>query len=461
MKPEATTVGGIYDMLKSGTAPAIVGKPVYAKTLDKATQVFGVKTLAQLIGQKVDESKGVTALPVNLGCKEARELLKPSERAQLLFLKKIISNLEIQASFAFKGAHISPEMMMSLPYYKNHVEPALKAFNITDFSNWIPTVNARFYFEEYDIPFLLAAIFPDYPMDSATVEVPGDLGHLEGQEETDAATFSAQSTSQSNYSVTSRNNVVHAQITQDLMADSAPAYMEKLRRDVLQGTVRSYERAILNASILQTVTRGDAHFDLDTRALAVNACKFQKAFEGLRGKAFAADTLVGAGSFVYDHGGDTASKVMFQKLLSLMGKFGSEKDDLAYILPPSVENQLVTGAIPELFTAFAFGGLASNVTGQVPPVFGIRPVTSQYAREDLGSDGKAASPATGNLTNVLLVKKSRFGNFIRQATRVWAAPSLPSSDIMLMTAKTRHAWNGNPQSATEKSVVMAINVAVS
>lgn len=162
---------------------------------------------------------------------------------------------------------------------------------------------------------------------------------------------------------------------------------------------------------------------------------------------------------MYDHGGDTASKTMFEKLLSLMGKFGSEKDDLAYILPSSVENQLVTGAIPELFTAFAFGGIASNVSGQVPPVFGVRPVTSQYAREDLEATGKAANPAVGTFTNVLLVKKSRFQNFLRQATRVWAAPSLPSSDVMLMTAKTRHSWNGNPLSADEKSVVMAINVA--
>lgn len=454
-----TEASKILDSIKNKQAPAVVGKPVFERTLEKATQLFGAKSLAHVFGQKVDESKNVVALPINFGSKAAREMLTVKERANLMHLKKTISNLEIQASFAFKGQHVSTAMMETLPIYKDHLAPMLKAYNITDFANWIPTLNTRFYFEEYDIPFLLAAIFDDYPMESSTVEVPGDIGHLEGQEETDVATFTGQSTSQSNYSVTSRNNVVHAQITQDLMSDSAPAYMEKLRRDVLKGTVRSYERAILNGSILQTSVRGDAHFDLDTRALAINACKFQKAFEGLRGKAFAADTAVGAGSFVYNHGGDTASKTMFEKLLNMMGKFASEKDDLAYILPSSVENQLVTGAIPELFTAFAFGGLASNVSGQVPPVFGVKPVTSQYAREDLNADGTAAAPAVGTFTNVLLVKKSRFQNFLRQATRVWAAPSLPSSDIMLMTAKTRHSWNGNPLTASEKSCVMAINVA--
>jgi len=30
---------------------------------------------------------------------------------------------------------------------------------------------------------------------------------------------------------------------------------------------------------------------------------------------------------------------------------------------------------------------------------------------------------------------------------------------MLMSAKARHSWNGNPQSAEEKAVTMALNVA--
>jgi hypothetical protein len=176
----------------------------------------------------------------------------------------------------------------------------------------------------------------------------------------------------------------------------------------------------------------------------------------MRKKALAADALVGAGSFVYAHG-DLPSKVLFEKVLKLMGKFASEKDDLMWVLPSSIENALVTGAIPELFTAFAFGSLASNVTGQVPPVFGIKCVTSQFMREDLNAAGVYTAGQTN--TSLILIKKSRFMNFVRQAIRVWAAPSLPSSDILLMTAKMRHAWAGNNQSATEKSVVMGSNIA--
>lgn len=455
---------GIFDSL-TGTkttppeapkAPGVIGQAVFEKDLDFC-KYLGATKMSQIIGSK-DQSPDALALPLNFGSRKSMshngDQLPDEVRFRLLNLKKMVNNLEIQACIAFKGQHVTPAMMESLPYYKQTLQPMLKAYNVTDFSSWIPTVNARFYFEEYQLPFLLADIFDQMPMDSTTVTVPGDIGHLEGHEETDAATFTAQNTTQDNYQVISRNNVVHAQITEDLMSDSAPAYIEKLRRDVVMGIARAYEKALINGDITGS-PRGASHQDSDIAALALNAT-FAKAFNGMRKKSFAADTAVGTGTFVYDHGGDSPSKTMFENTLKLMGKFASEKDDLAWILSSTVENALVTGAIPELFTAFAFGGLASNVTGQCPPVFGIKVLTSQFVREDLNAAGVYQSGQT--LTQVNLIKKSRFANFVRQAIRVWAAPSLPSSDIMLMTSKMRHAWAGNNQSATEKSVVQAINV---
>lgn len=436
-------------------APAIIGRPVYEKDLDQV-KFLGVSKLKDIFGQVVNEQQDEQALPLNFGSKRSTGALDNEVRLRLMNLKKLISSWQMQAAAAFRGQHVNASMMETLPIYKEHLKPLFKAYNITDFSNWMPTVWARFYFEEYELPYLLADLFDYVPMDSATMEVPGDTGHLEGTEETDAAVFDSQSTVQAKYTVHARNNVVHTKITQDMMADSAPAYLDKLRRDLMKGTIRSYEKALLNGSTKQTSVRGDLHPDTDIRALTIKQT-FSKAFDGLRQKAFDNETLLGGGQIVYDHGGDTASKLMFEKLLNMMGPMASEKDDLCYILPSAVENQLVTGAIPELFTAFAFGGLASNVTGQVPPVFGVRPVTSQYARDDL--DAAGVYNAAGVFTNVLLVKKSRFLNYMRQATRMWAAPSLPSSDELLMTSKTRHSWNGNPQNAKEKAVVMAVNVA--
>lgn len=440
----------------SNKAPAVIGRPVYEGDLEWA-KMAGAKNFQQLFGRKVSDKGEETSLPLNFGSAKEVGFMPNDVRLRLLNLKKLISNAEVQASIMFKGQHVTPNMLMETPIYKDHLAPLLKAYNVTDFSNWVPTVNARFYFEEYEIPFMLAEQFDQLPMDSATMEVPGELGHLEGREETDAATYTAQSGSQSGYSVTARNNVVHAQITEDLLSDSAPKYIDKLRKEVVAGIARSFEKAIINGDVAQTVSRGDNHQDVDTRALALNAT-FQKAFDGIRKKAFANEAALGAGKVILNHSGDSASKAMFAGIMSKMGKMASVKNDLFWLISPSVENAIVTGAIPELFTAYAFGGIASNVTGQVPPIFGIKCVTSQYVREDLNASG-VYDGLTTNLTHVALVKKSRFACYTRQAIRVWAAPSLPSSDLMLMSAKARHTWNGNPQSANEKSITMAINVA--
>jgi len=450
---------GIFDNVsgKGNKAPAHIGRPVFEGDLDWA-KTTGAKDFPSLFGRKVSDRGEDMSLPLNFGSKSDVGHMPADVRARLFHMKKLLSNMEVQAHLMFKNQHITPAMLQETPTYKYQLAPLLKAYNVTDFSNWIPTVNARFYFEEYEIPFLLADLFDQMPMDSATVEVPGDLGHLEGHEETDGATFTAQANSQSNYSVSARNNVVHAQITEDLLADSAPKYIDKLRKEVVAGVARAFEKAIINGdTTILTSIRGDGHQDTDTRALALNAT-FSKAFDGIRKKAFANEVALGSTqSIVYGHGGDVPSKAMFAKLMGMMGKMASVKGDLAWILSPSVENAVVTGAIPELFTAFAFGSIASNVTGQVPPIFGVKAVTSQYVREDLNSSGVYA--ASSNKTHVTLINKTRFAHFMRQAIRVWAAPSLPSSDIMLMTAKMRHTWGGNPQSANEKGIVMAIDVA--
>jgi hypothetical protein len=252
-----------------------------------------------------------------------------------------------------------------------------------------------------------------------------------------------QSNTQANYLIAAKDNVVHTELSQDLNQDSAPAIIDKIRKEIGLGVARSEERAYLDGDDSNT------HMDADVTA----STDFRKAWKGIRKRAL---DNSGNGS-VYDHNGDAPSKQMFDNMLAKMGKFGSEKGDLAWILGSFVETKLVTGAIPELFTAFAFGSPASNVTGQVPPVYGIKPVTSEWVREDLAATG-VYTVSGQTKTWVGLVKKSRCMRHLRAPIRVWAAPSLPSSDKMLMTGKKRHTFSAITQSATEKSLIIGINV---
>jgi hypothetical protein len=245
--------------------------------------------------------------------------------------------------------------------------------------------------------------------------------------------------------------VVHTVATTDLLDDSAPAIIDKIRKEIVYGIMRSYERSILDGDV--TPLPG-AHMDADVTV----ATDFRKAFKGLRKAAL--DNI--ANGSVYDHLNDTASKALWSETLKKMGKHGQVKEDVICIIPTTVAHDLVTGAIPELFTAFAFGSIASNRSGDVPPVFGIKQVESGYMREDLAATGvHTAVPADDTRTYILMVQKSRCTNWVRQATRVWAAPSLPSSDKMLMSGKARHSFAFVPQGASEKSIVAGINVKLS
>ena len=437
-----TTVDNVSEILAGKQAPAQVGKPIYSKALDKCKWA-GAEKSEQIFGKAIDDLDDKTpSTPLNFGSKASTGFLSEEERLMLFFFKKSISNLQIQAQYKSRSAYPSKAVYESVPAFKLFKEMC-KAFDIASWQQWIDTVQARFFFEEYELPMLLADQFDQMPMSSPLVRAPGALGLLYGELEDDTANFTPQYNSQASYLVESKNNVVHTVITQDLLDDSSPAIIDKIRREVVKGIARSYERSLIDGDTTL------AHQDSDV----LSARDFRKAFKGLRKLALANS----ANGSVYDHLNDSPNKALWASLLQYMGKQASMKDDLIYIIGTTISHDLVTGAIPELFTAFAFGGLASNVTGQVPPVFGVKNLESSYIREDLNALG-VHDGVTTNRTTALLVQRSRFLNWTRQATRVWATPSLANTDKMLMSAKARHTFAGLPQTAEEKSVVVAVNI---
>lgn len=434
----------LHEVLAAKHAPVQVGKPFLENDLGVLKSITGISTMKDFLGCSGDgDGQGMIHKGVNFGSKKDTGGLPDDVRLRLLSFKKMVNSAVVQAQILFKTVSPSAEQIMRTSIYKNHVAPLCKAFNITDFATWIPEAQGRFYFEEYEIASLIPDLFDQLPMESASVNIQGALGYLFGLLETDVATFAEQSNTSAEFNVVSKNNVVHTKISEDLNQDSAPAIIDKLRKEVVAGIARSEERAILNGDTTGT------HMDADVTA----ATDFRKAFKGLRKLALENS----ANGSVVDHGGDAPSKLMFSNMFNAMGKYTDDVSDLAWLLPVSVANAVITGAIPELFTAFAFGGPASNRTGQMPPIFGVEGYKSQWSRQDLHETGVYTIAAQTKCAP-LLVKKSRVMRFLRAPIKVWAAPSLPSSDQMLMSAKKRHSFAAIPQTADETSIIVAINV---
>lgn len=413
--------------------------------------LYGRKSLAEMLGIGDDFGDGRKVIPsINFGKKVSH--IPDELRALGLELKKDLHNAAIQQQImAWKSK--MPVAVETTPYFLNVVAPKLKAFNVTDFSNWIPTLNTRFYFEEFELEPGIERYFEQITMQSRTETVPGAVARLKGRLEADDATFSAQSNTQANYTWTAQDCVCHTDITEDLMQDMVPqtGSFDRLRKEVGLGLRRSKEDAIINGDSTGS-PQGASHMDSDVAGGATTL--FNKAFKGLRKIALAAGA-----NWTVDNSGGPVDRDFFAAMLVKMGKMAKEKGDLVWIIGPAIANRIVTGNVPELLTLDTFGPSATILTGNIPRIFGIEPYESEWVREDVNASGVYAAAQV--LTTSLLVKKSRFLVGQRAPVKIWATPTLANQDKMLLTAKERFTFAGVPQTVpNERSVIIGINVAL-
>lgn len=414
--------------------------------------LYGKKSFADMLGVGDDTGDGYNRhevkISTNFGIK--RSHISPELQAIGLELKKDFHNCLLQQQIIAHKTKM-PIAVMDTPYFKQILEAKLKAFDLSGFSSWVPTLNTRFYFEEFELEPGIERFFEQVTMMSKTEQVPGAINRLKGRLEGDSATFSAQSNTQSSYVYTAQDCVCHTDITEDLMQDMVPesGAFDRLRKEVLLGVRRSKEDAIINGDDSGS-PQGASHQDSDVAGGA--ATLFNKAFKGLRKIALAA----GAGNIV-DNASAPVDRDTFANMMVKMGKMNKEKGDLLWIVGPSVSTRIVTGAVPELLTLDTFGPAATILTGNLPRIFGVEPYESEWVREDVNATGVYAAAQV--MTTALLVKKSRFVVGQRAPVKIWATPSLANQDKMLLTAKERFTFAGVPQATPgEKSSIIAYGI---
>jgi len=438
-------------------APAIVHG--LAKHIQSVPSLYGRTHVKEILGVGEEPKDGKSGNHVfvseNFASKSMRtKHISEELKAAMLQLKKELHNAQLQQQIL---AHKSkmPMAVHETPYFKAIVEPKLKAFNLTDFSDWVPTLNTRFFFEELEIEPALEKFFETVPMASSTEKIPMAINRLKGRLESDSATFGSQANAQANVTYTAQDCVCHTDITEDLMADLVPQEggFDRLRKEVMLGVQRSKEDAMINGDdTITTAVQGDGHMDSDIAGGA--ATLFNKAFKGFRKVALAAGNT-------YDNAGGVAiATALFTGLLLKMGKAAKDKGDLLFILSPIVDTMIATGKVPEILTADKYGQLATIFSGQLPRIFGIEPYTSEWVREDVNDLGVYA--AASSQTTILCVKKSRFVIGQRAPIKIWATPSLANQDKMLLTAKERFTFGAvNTAIADDKSCAIALDVPTS
>lgn len=436
--------------IMSANAPAILkGLSGHVKTLPALMGFAGfaemVGTGDNPIGSKAANMGGGVA-SANFGDKEAYGHIDGELLAAGLNIKKLMNSAMLAEQLSARKEHRAERPINETSFFKNFVEPVVKGYDLGTFTNWVPTSNTRFYLDEFHIPPGLADLLPQLPMQTRVQEVPTATGELLGLLELDTATFSPQYEAQSKITLTSRDNVCHTDITEDLIEDAVPSMFDRLREKIMLGLQKSKDRAILDGDTT------NPHQDAD---VTYGTTDFRCAWDGLRKKAIVNTAYAGV-----TNNGDALNKAIFDGMIAAMGEFFTNPNECLWIMSAKQKNKIITGSIPELLTLWSFGQQATLLTGTCPPIYGCPVHVARHQRNDISATAvqTGAGAAANAFTTLFLIKKDRLLVGQRAGVRIWASPALPTSDKMLMTGKERVSFGAVTQSVTETSIVMGYNI---
>lgn len=327
----------------------------------------------------------------------------------------------------------------------------LKSFGSTvagDGDEWVPTAISASYIEEYELEKKLAAAFREIPMSSNPFELPVQYGVTKARliGEGAAATDANFGTEKIQFSAPKL--VEYYLLPEELNEDSAPAILELARQDVLSAQLRAVEDAIINGDTTGT------HMDSDTVAASSN----RKAWKGLRKLALAASSTV-------DFGGALISKAKLDEMRKLMGKYGTNPKELAWVVGPSAYAQLLN--IDEVATVEKFGPQATVLSGALAVFRGIPIVVSEFVREDLNDVG-VYNGVTVNRTAIHLANVRRFYLGRRRPIRVKVQQDARAEyDRWQLVSYQRVDFKGHKQAgetyaggetSTERSSILGIDI---
>jgi Phage capsid family len=309
---------------------------------------------------------------------------------------------------------------------------------------WIPTAISANYIEEYELDRKLVGVFKKIDMptnpykQSFAKQVTRARRVAEGGEATDSQfgtdtiTFDAEKLFE------------YYKLPEELNEDSAPNILQLGRDQVIQSQGRAVEDTILNGD------NSGTHMDSDVTGVVDN----RTAWKGLR--KYALDNS--ANGTVVDFLGAGPSKTKLDEMRVAMGKFGVDVSELGWIFGST--GYIKASNIDEVTTVEKFGPNATILKGALAAFRGIPILVSEFVREDLNDSG-VYDGATTDRTFVLLANLKRWYVGMRRPIRVTAKPDpRPEFDRWQLVSYQRIDFKGHPQTATEKSVVIGVDVLI-
>lgn len=441
----------------------------FEEKVDSALKSFEEKNAAKIFGGQSMRVSDERKLLDAFGVKGVKELLETNlAHPRFGHVSKDMKAAAIQLKNDFDCARLAAQIFNNQPARDSDetvspvhgildtklakmvdLEGRLKAFGTGVQGGgleYVPTAIASTYLEEYHLTHQLADAFKTIPMPSNPFELPVQTDSKKARLVAEGQAASEQQFGSEVLTFQSPKLYDYYLIPEELNEDSAPAILELAKRELVQSVARGIESALINGDVSAT------HMDSD-----ISAGSAEKAWAGLRYRALEASSIV-------DFQAGAIDKTKLSDMRKLMGKYGVNPRELAWVFGPSAYTQAQKLDLVE--TLQNFGPNATVLSGALGVYNGISVLVSEHCREDLNASG-VYDGTTTNRGAILLVNLTRFMLGMRRPIRIKAAmDARPEYDRWQLVSYTRQAFAGHKQAgevyksgstSKERSVVAGIN----
>ena len=352
-------------------------------------------------------------------------------------------------------------------YFQENCEFTLKALGIVsgdDGFEWIPTIVADSYIDEFNLDRKVSGLFFEVKMPSNPYKWPvltnGAIARRVGQASAiNKQVFKTDNTIQFDAEKLSGRY----ELPEELNEDSAPDVIKAIRQELMEGQEKAMEIGILegdsagalhNFSQLPDVAAG-------TTIAAIAAETPETVFDGIRLRIMNANALV-AGQSAVDAGDTSISETELSQCRGKMGKFGTDPKQCAIIAGPKVYNQMLL--LDDVRTIEQYGGQATVLTGELAKYEGMPVIVSEYLREDLDTTGvNSATPADNIRGSVIMVNRKRWFCGLRRAVQMLVEKNKTEFDVLDMVSFSRKAFQAvlkvdGSNYASESSAALVYNI---
>jgi HK97 family phage major capsid protein len=350
-----------------------------------------------------------------------------------------VKALKESVDVAVLCAQIFDKPVKETKFFREELQFQLKTFGIDsgdDGYEWIPTMVADSYIDEFNLERKVAGLFMEVKMPSNPYKWPVLTGGAIARKVGEVTALTTPQVFKTDKTIMFDAIKMTNQyaLPEELSEDSAPDVIKVIRQELMEGQEKAMEIAILEGDADGTHQHYYSQLP-DVAALTTTATASDSPehfFHGIRKR------LMAAAAAKVDAGGNSLTEAELSSARAAMGKFGVDPSQLAIIVGPKVYNQMLQ--LDDVRTLEQYGAQATVLSGELAKYEGTPVIVSEYIREDLHTTGFNTNGGDNDTGSVIIVNRKRWFVGVRRAIVVKVENNRTQYDVLDLVSFSRKAF---------------------